>query len=267
MPDFLPTEMDDVSEYQSVSSVEDGPELLSILFEEVESNNEPHSRHKPNKRVTIAQESVQQHLRADTDPEVGRLIRIGETLELDDGSFVTTTGFQWILEAELPTSYVAGGNRSSRSTRRGSQGQPGAFIAQSGQENSVGEVTAADISHVQHHQDNDLPEASSDGGSLQPEKRGRAKGMNRGKGKQRSRDPRRSMVLALKCNGNRVVKATRRPAKPKSLYSLAVGLSYVEIPPVAKFILGEVTKYLIKNSSGYALRWIEAVGSRWVKGQ
>lgn len=267
MPDFLPTEMDDVSEYQSVSSVEDEPEQLSILFEEVESNNEPHSRHKPNKRVTIPQKSVQQHLGIDTDPEVGRLIRIGETFELDDGSFVTTTGFQWILEAELSTSYVAGGNRSSRSTGRGSQGQPGAFIAQSGQDHSVGEITAAGMSHVQHHQDNDLPEASLDGGSLQPEKRGRAEGMNRGKGKQRSRDPRRSMVLALKCNGNRVVKATRRPAKPKSLYSLAVGLAYVEIPPVAKFILGEVTKYLIKNSSGYALRWIEAVGSRWVKGQ
>lgn len=132
---------------------------------------------------------------------------------------------QWMLVAELSNSHATGGKRSSRSTMRGSQGQPKAFIALSSQEPLVGEIMAVDFPYSQHQLDEALPKASSNDSLFQPKMHGYAPGKNVRKGKGRCKDARGSQVLAPDTRGNRIAKATRCSGRRKSSHDLETSLA------------------------------------------
>lgn len=133
---------------------------------------------------------------------------------------------RWMLVAELSNSHVTGRKRNSRSTMRGSQGQPKAFIALSSQEPLVGEIMAVDFPHSQqHYPDDALPKASSNDGLCQLKKHGHSPGKNLRKCKRRCKDARGSKVLAPNTSGNRITKATRCSGRRKSSHDLETSLA------------------------------------------
>ena len=86
----------DGSVYKPAPSEEDGLKNQPPFSDVDEPNYEPHRIHKTDDEITIHQISVtsnQHHLSANTDLEVGTVIRIGETSELPDGSFLNMTSF------------------------------------------------------------------------------------------------------------------------------------------------------------------------------
>lgn len=130
-----------------------------------------------------------------------------------------------MLVAELSNSHVTGGKRSSRSTMRGSQGQPKAFIAPSSQEPLVGEIMAVGFPYSRHRLDDGLPKGRLNDGLGQHRKYGHAPDRNLSKCKRRCKDAGGSMVLALNTSGNRITKATRCSARRKSSHDLETSLA------------------------------------------
>ena len=223
---YLLRRIEEFQDYQPVTF--DGSELVWLReAKKRDPKPEGYLRSATSKNVLRIRQSI-----LPTSAFASEYIPQSDTATFTDSIFLTC---QWTLEAELSDSHVAGAKRSSRSIQKGSQGKPKAFIALSCQEPLIGEVMGVDDSHDQNQIHNGLVKAGSGKVQCQLKKLGK----NFGRGKERCKDARRTMLLAPHNDGNRMARVARASARRKSSHHLEMALAcMLKSPSPSRELLG-----------------------------